>query len=95
MKKKETTNEDLLKKISELQEQLQENKYVVPYIPHIQQFPEHNHCICQHCHPNQLRDNYPWVQYSISSGDNLTATGNIPPPANYQCGRIGGEYAVK
>jgi len=61
MKSKTVTNEDLLKKIEELEKKLTEQRTVVvqPYPYYMQ---DHSHCTCYQCHPQQYN---PYAQPDI------------------------------
>jgi hypothetical protein len=69
MVKKPVSNEKLLKEIKKLQEQLEQNKAIVPFIPYqppVIVYPNHMHCTCQWCHPPAFPS--PFSPYIISSG---------------------------
>ena len=68
MKQRNVTNEQLLKKIEELEGKLEQNKQVVPYI-----IPEQCYHRCYHrCH-HDFYPFYPQWQSNITYGGNGTA----------------------
>jgi hypothetical protein len=82
MDKQLITNEELLKQIKQLQEQVEKMKTPVPYlVPYITPVPQH--CSCHHCHPSityiqPYTVNTPYI-YMGGGGGGIGISGSLNP----------------